>query len=75
MKTTKLEFSGGFHNSTPIRIRLPRARALDIINGEYDCLQEAISEYQYKKLDRHFCGIEGCTCGGVMRATIEEVQQ
>ena len=46
--TTQITISGGFHNAAPLTLRLTG---------------ESISQGQYKRLDRHMCGIKGCICG------------
>ena len=56
-------FSGGFHNSGEITVRAKLG------NKSPDGSKFAtLSAAQVKKLDRHFCGISGCTCGGHARA-------
>lgn len=30
-----------------------------------------LSEYQKKKLEKHFCGIKGCNCKSYLEANIE----
>lgn len=70
MKTTKITFFGGFHNSNAITIRVSNETANDIREGFYP-LSECLTSYQLRRLNRHFCGVKGCTCGGVMRAEIE----
>ena len=64
----QITFFGGFHNSGEITINIKSEEARKrIINGESHPLDE-ISDNQRKKLDRIFCGIKGCTCGGALRA-------
>lgn len=63
-------FSGGFHNCRPIRIRVNEKQYAELQEGFYS-LDQILSTYQIKRLDRHFCGHAGCICGGVGRATIE----
>jgi hypothetical protein len=48
MQTQKITLSGGFHNSSPIDLRLK--------NNE-------LSIGQYKRLDKHMCGVDKCICG------------
>ena len=64
-KTKLIELSGGFHNSSAIRVRVPAD-----FHIACDTLIEGVSELAYERLNRHFCGIKGCTCGGVQRASI-----
>jgi hypothetical protein len=44
----QVTISGGFHNSPPMTLHITGGR---------------ISPYQYRKIDRHMCGIRGCVCG------------
>ena len=44
----KITLSGGFHNSSPIDLRIK--------NNE-------LSLGQYKRLSNHMCGIKECVCG------------
>jgi len=68
-KITKVSFEGGFHRAGKIilHFREPRAYVEEHID-EIFCL---LSEYQEKKLEANFCGIEGCSCGSWTRANIE----
>lgn len=65
-----LSLSGGFHNSPEIKIRVSNTsyRAYSIGSITFT---EMLTDYQQKKLSRHFCGIKGCTCGAYMRADID----
>lgn len=68
-KTKIVEIWGGFHNQmNPIRIRVP----FEWSKREQN-IEEVVSEATYKRIRRHLCGISGCTCGGIYRATIDEV--
>lgn len=63
-----VEISGGFHDSDPIRVRVPsnwEINRSDICN--------VVSERVMSKIQSHMCGISGCTCGGVYRGIIEDV--
>lgn len=55
----KIQLSGGFHNSQSISIR-PTIIA--------DCAY--VSPSQARRLQKHFCGIKSCACGGTTRADI-----
>ena len=66
----KVSLSGGFHNSSEISILLSDAKYNELKSG-ISSLQEVLTPYQFRKLDRHFCGIKGCTCGSFTRAKIE----
>ncbi len=64
----RITFYGGFHNREEMEIRVKDKKSIErIVKGESHPLDE-ISDNQRKKLDRHFCGIKGCTCGGALRA-------
>ena len=68
-KTKLVEIWGGFHNQmTPIRVRVPA----DYSRREQN-IAEVVSESTYKRINRHLCGFKGCMCGGIQRATIEDV--
>lgn len=68
---TKITLSGGFHNSKPINIALADNTVAALKRGEISITDyHVLSRAQRIKLDHHFCGIRGCECGGVARATI-----
>lgn len=72
MANVKVTLSGGFHNSTPINILMPEKVAEDLKNGKVSLTDyHVLTRAQRIKLDRHFCGIKDCMCGGVSRAEIE----
>ena len=65
MKTQKITLSGGFHNASRIDLRIK--------NSE-------LSEGQYKRLNKHMCGVNKCICGwrgyeldGINRAIFGEI--
>lgn len=62
-----IELSGGFHNSDAIRVRI--ADEVGPI-GRWSDLERWLSLSQIARLERHFCGIAGCTCGGPRRAEL-----
>jgi hypothetical protein len=66
----RIRLYGGFHNSPEIIINVSDNAAEDWKN-EKSNFQEILSEYQRKRLENHFCGIKGCTCGSYMRAEKE----
>lgn len=68
MKTVK--FHGGYHNCPEIRIRVNDKQYSKLKEG-FCSLEEVLSKYQMRRLEKHFCGVEGCLCGGVSRATME----
>ena len=66
MAKVQIELGGGFHNSPAVVIRVSeRDWASAIQSGEK---MSALSDGQAKRLQRHFCGIASCTCGGARRA-------
>lgn len=48
MTTKTITLSGGFHNASPITARIKDG---------------AMSAGQYKRLDKHMCGVDKCICG------------
>lgn len=66
----KVTFYGGFHNSSAISARLTDTQYNTLKEGVTG-LREILTESQQKRLDKHFCGIKGCMCGGISRTTIE----
>jgi hypothetical protein len=44
----KIVLSGGFHNAARINLRIK---------------DNALSEGQYKRLNKHMCGVDRCICG------------
>lgn len=44
----KITLSGGFHNARRITLHVK---------------DEKMSEGQYKRLDKHMCGVDRCICG------------
>ena len=65
MKKAIIEFSGGFHNSGSMRVRV------DLNYYARNQYPHYLSLAQKIKLQRKFCGISGCTCGGASRADRE----
>jgi len=70
MKTT-IKLSGGYHGSNPTRVYLGYSRATVREKIESGELHELLTESQISRLERHFCGIPGCTCGSWRRANID----
>lgn len=66
-----IEFTGGFHNSSPMRLRFNHTQ-YQLLSDGYP-LAEILTRTQERRLDNHFCGIKGCLCGSYSRATWEEV--
>lgn len=70
MKTITL--FGGFHASDEINVRVGDNVYQALKRGEMSIWEPGVlSNYQRRRLDNHFCGIDGCTCGGVSRASID----
>lgn len=61
MKTLNIEFAGGFHSYTTATVR---AKIED--RGTY--LRAVVSAGQVRRLQREFCGMRECLCGGTYRA-------
>lgn len=67
----RILLSGGFHNSPEITINVKNDNAVkDWKNGNIP-FSELLTAYQKKRLENHFCGIKGCTCGAYTRAEKE----
>jgi hypothetical protein len=77
MKTFKMSFWGGYHNVKPITLGFKATYDTleDVIKmnshstdyGVEDFLSDHLSDGQRRKLENHFCCINGCTCGGYHR--------
>ena len=63
-KTATVTYSGGFHNSSDLTLRV---RVIERNGYKIG----VISEGQSAKLQRHFCGISGCTCGATQRTEVD----
>ncbi|MBD5384874.1 hypothetical protein HDR69_00395 [bacterium] len=68
VKVVKITFFGGFHQSNEINAIIKESDFEDFKNGNIG-IEEALSYSQLERLNRHFCGVEGCSCGGVRRAS------
>lgn len=66
----KIALSGGFHNMPEIRAMISDNDYEDLKAGKIR-LRDALSEGQQKRLDRYFCGVSDCYCGGLDRADID----
>ena len=71
MKTCRVTLSGGFHDADSLTIKVPCDKRSESV-AMIDYLNNVISDNQRKRLERHFCGVQGCTCGSWTRAMIEE---
>lgn len=74
-----VRFSGGFHNRPGITIRLsfsPKFRLPETWGpGELkDYVVHSLSRHQREKLEKHFCGVRGCSCGSWTRAEMKIVR-
>jgi hypothetical protein len=73
-KLYRVVLSRGYHNADNITVKVPYSKAMDGVTNDreiIDCLNNVISDGQRKRLEQHFCGIQGCTCGSWTRATVE----
>lgn len=68
--TMKVYFYGGFHHVGEIVLQIP-AEAIERLKrlaaiGELtaEAWREILSDGQIKRLDKHFCGVSDCSCGG-----------
>jgi len=76
--------SGGFHNVAPITLRVDSKAALTVEEemernerlGDYiirgEVLDDILTPWQRRRLEGHFCGIQGCCCGSYWRDCIVE---
>ena len=74
----KIKLFGGYHNVEKISIEVSDEN-FGILKKEYDnkpydqCIIKGedldgfLSDGQRRRLDKHFCGIGGCTCGSYYR--------
>ena len=74
---TKVLFNGGFHKSSEIKLYIDFSRnsLIDYADGKIslkELIDENLTPYQRKRLENHFCGIKGCTCGSWNRADIDD---
>ena len=67
-KPMKITLYGGFHNSKPINAIISASDYESLSKG-CATLEEVLSPAQLEHMNRHFCGIEECCCGGVSRAS------
>lgn len=71
MANIKIQLKGGFHNAPLITVSLPSVIVQGLKSGDLALTDwHVLSRAQRLKLDRHFCGVKGCKCGGVARAEI-----
>ena len=70
-KGMKIRLVGGFHSAPETMLVLKGERW----EGEsiHDAIARLASERQLSRLNGHFCGVSGCTCGSWCRAEAEEV--
>lgn len=67
----RIRLSGGFHNRPEITINVKSDGAVKDWERGNTAFYELLTEYQRKRLEKHFCGIKGCMCGSFMRAEKE----
>lgn len=68
VKVVKLTLFGGFHQCNEINAIIKESDFEELKNGNIE-IEDALSFSQLERLNRHFCGVEGCFCGGVHRAS------
>lgn len=66
-KNVKITLFGGFHNSNDINVIIDSSDFEDLKNYNVGLI-DVLSSSQLRRLNRHFCGVHGCECGGVVRA-------
>ena len=71
VSTMKIRLVGGFHSVPETMLVLKGERW----EGEsiHDAIARLASARQLSRLNGHFCGVSGCTCGSWCRAAAEEV--
>lgn len=74
-QTIRLMLEGGFHNSDAICVAIKAnendiSEAVNYGGSLKELIQDNATEYQQKRLQEHFCGIVGCTCGSWRRARV-----
>lgn len=70
VSTMKIRLVGGFHSAPETMLVLKGERW----EGEsiHDAIARLASERQLSRLNGHFCGVSGCTCGSWCRAEAAE---
>ena len=81
MKTIKLR--GGFHNCPPISLRVSEKAYIEAENSEMfspdstgsvsEWVEAYLTPYQQKRVEKHFCEIKDCFCGGISRGVYFEI--
>ena len=71
--STTFVLSGGFHSAASIRIRVMSDLWAYPAEDIPAALDYWLSPYQRRRLERHFCGIPGCSCGSWHRAIIRRL--
>ena len=74
IKNVKITLYGGFHNAPAVNVKIPDY-ACDCLEAGIETIQGVLSSQQLKRLNKHFCGVKGCHCGGVRRASWERYQK
>lgn len=62
-KIVMVRFRGGFHDSREIQMKIDK-RYLETSDSRF------LSDFQVKKLQRHFCGIRYCKCPSFLMAQL-----
>jgi len=71
----KVIFKGGFHNSAAITINVKKDVDMQPYKNSTSEWCDYLSENQLKKLENHFCGIKGCTCGSWTNSNFELIEK
>ena len=66
----KITLYGGFHNVNDVDVEVTESQYEDIREG-LSPLTDILTDSQIKRLDKHFCGVSDCKCGGVARAKVK----
>lgn len=64
-----LALDGGFHNSPRTTVWVKQMDYEDYQLGRIS-FRNCLTLNQQRRLDRHFCGVKNCTCGGLDRANV-----
>lgn len=65
-KNVKISLWGGFHNVDSINVIIP-ASDYEALNEGSQSIADSLSPSQLTRVQRHFCGMSDCRCGGIYR--------
>lgn len=71
-KKVRLTMWGGFHKVSSITVLVPEYSARCLREG-YETLQGVMTPYQLRRVQKHFCGMAECRCGGIHRGVEWEI--